>query len=351
MGRIKGENGTHRHWSTLSLKPAAQWLGWGVCALALVYGAEAAQTAAGDVVYEEAFARADVVPLNDSIEAATQALTYDRDNAQDLLFLGDLYRSRAGLPQDFEIRVSEGQKALDAYQQALAANPLNDVAEVGMGATFDLMRKYSDAFQSYKKAIAAQPHNGQFWLGVGRHFQQCGLLPEAEEAYWKAYRSPRGTEGSGAALTQIRSLPEMVGVPKPPPGADPWRRSRPETANGARRRRFPGLVFLSGWPGQSRCPGAHARRRSPTDMHIGEGSRIPGHLLWPSATRTTSCPGHQRMCTGILNAIALATRTRRLACRCIGDLPAPRFLPCAAPRLLLRMTALLATSRITRWAR
>jgi hypothetical protein len=34
-----------------------------------------------------------------------------------------------------------------------------------------------------------------------------------------------------------------------------------------------------------------------------EGENVWGHLLWPSATRTTSCPGHQNRCTLLENAL------------------------------------------------
>ena len=50
---------------------------------------------------------------------------------------------------------------------------------------------------------------------------------------------------------------------------------------------------FAGWPGQLACPGARARHCECTGgSRNSRGST--GGLLWPSATRTTSCPGHQR---------------------------------------------------------
>src|ERR1017187_9918181 len=41
------------------------------------------------------------------------------------------------------------------------------------------------------------------------------------------------------------------------------------------------------------CPGARARHRERTGGHQ-QNRKSTDDLLWPSATRTTSCPGHQK---------------------------------------------------------
>jgi O-antigen ligase len=137
LGRLKEE----WHWSTLSLAPLGRWLGWGVVLLSLIYGVEVARTALSDWAYERAVAREDEAPISESIAGAEEALGYDRGNAQALVFLGDLHRYQAALQKNNEDRLSEGQKALDAYQKALQANSLDDSVQARMGMASDLMRK------------------------------------------------------------------------------------------------------------------------------------------------------------------------------------------------------------------
>jgi tetratricopeptide (TPR) repeat protein len=221
LGRFKEEAEVARHWSTLSLAPLGRWLGWGVVVLSLVYGAEVARTGLSDIGYEEAFARADEVPVSESIQGVEDALVYDRGNAQALMFLGDLYRYKASRQSEIEGRLSEGQKALDAYQKALRANTLDDSLQGRMGMAFDVMRRYPEAFFCYKQAVTAQPYNGQFWFRLGNHYWERGMLDKAEEAYLMSEYSPHGgTEGSDAEQ-QLRRLPEMEDVPRPAPGTNP----------------------------------------------------------------------------------------------------------------------------------
>lgn len=221
MGRFKVEPEVAQHWSTLSLAPLGRWLGWGVVVLSLIYGVEVARTAVSDIVYEGAFANADVVPNSESIEGAEEALGYDRGNVQALVFLGDLHRYKASRQKEIEGRLDEGQKALDAYQKALQVNPLDDTVPARMGMTFDVMRRYPEAFFCYEQAVTAQPYNGQFWYWLGNHYWGRGMLDKAEEAYLLSIKCPHGGEKSGDAEEQLRRSPEMEGIPKPAPGTNP----------------------------------------------------------------------------------------------------------------------------------
>jgi O-antigen ligase len=128
LGRLQEEK--EMHWSTLSLAPLGRWLGWGVILLSLVYGAQVARTALSDWTYEEAYARADEIPLSDDIEAAEEALRYDPGNAPALVFLGDSHRSYAALQKKTEDREREESLALEAYHKALRANPLDRSVEL-----------------------------------------------------------------------------------------------------------------------------------------------------------------------------------------------------------------------------
>ena len=219
LGRLKKEE--IPHWSTVSFASWGPWFGRAVILLSLIYGVQVGRTAAGDIAYEKVFSRALEVPTSESITGAEQALTYDRGNAQDLMFLGDLYRYQASRQQALDDRIRLGQKALDAYRLALRANPLDQTIEARMGMTFDVMKRYSEAFFCYKTAVTTEPYNGQYWYWLGNHYWERGLLEKAEQAYLRAQSCPHGTEGSAEAEAELRASPEMKDVPPPAVGTDP----------------------------------------------------------------------------------------------------------------------------------
>jgi O-antigen ligase len=221
LGRIKEEDSVVKHWSTFSLAPLGRWLGWGVVAFSLVYGAIIARSAVSDIIYELAYNHVDEFPASQSIEAAQQALVYDPGNAQALIFLGDVYRFKADRQDDMDARLDEGQKALDAYQKALKANTLDDTIHARMGMSFDLMRRFPEAFFCYSQAATAQPYNGQFWYRLGNHFWDRSMWAKAEEAYLVAAKCPHGGTDSIQAEKELRQLPEMQDVPWPAPGTNP----------------------------------------------------------------------------------------------------------------------------------
>lgn len=228
LARIKREEWVARHWSSLSLVPLGRWLGWGVIVLALVYGIWVARAAMSDIIYEETFNRMETVAASESIAAAKEALAYDPGNAQAWVMLGDLYRFKASRQEGMEDRLADGQNALVAYQQALMANPLDDTIHARMGMTFDIMRRFPEAFFCYAEAVKAQPYNGQFWYRLGNHFWDRGMWVKAEEAYMMSISCPHGGEDAGQAEADLRQLPELEGVPKPTPGTNPL--TAPESA-------------------------------------------------------------------------------------------------------------------------
>jgi len=211
-----------RHWSTLSLAPLGRWLGWALLVFALAESFEIGRTALSDISYEHAFALANIDPTSvEAIEDVNEALNFDPGNAQAYLLLGDVHRVRASKEKEIEGRVAEGQKALDAYQKALLGNPLDDTIQARRGLTFDVMRRYSEAFFCYQEALTAQPHDGQFWSALGNHFWQRGLLQKAEQAYLIASQCPHGSEGSAASAKEVRAILDQQGYPPAAPGANP----------------------------------------------------------------------------------------------------------------------------------
>ena len=220
LGRLQRDEAI-RHWSTLSLAKLGAGLGSTVVLLSLLYGLEIGRTAVGDILYEQAYGQALAVPTGQSIQDAEQALAYDRGNVQALIFLGDLHRYQASRKEDIEDRISEGLKAMEYYQQALKGNVLDDSIHARMALTFDIMRRYSEAYFCYQDAVTHQPYNGQFWYWLGNHYWQRGMLEKAEASYLKAEQCPHGMEGSREAIDQLRALPGTQDVPTPSSGSNP----------------------------------------------------------------------------------------------------------------------------------
>ena len=100
LGRIQEEK--KPHWSTLLLSPLGRWLGVAVIVLSLVYGIETARMALSDLAYEQAFARHDTVPINESITATEAALRYDPGNVQASALLQDLQREQILIQKDVQ---------------------------------------------------------------------------------------------------------------------------------------------------------------------------------------------------------------------------------------------------------
>ena len=227
LGRFREDK--EAHWSTLSLAPLGRWLGGGVILLSLIYGAQVIRTDLSDQVYEAAFAREDLVPVSQSIEEAGRALSYDRGNAQAMVFLGDMHRLQALLQKNSDDRFSEGQQALDAYQLALQANALDDSLQTRMGQALDLMQKYPEALVHFRQALAAQPFNGLYWDWLGDHYAECGMVDEATQAHQMAeqysYRSKRGAgvekPMQTSPILDALPVPMSVAVPAAQPLAPP----------------------------------------------------------------------------------------------------------------------------------
>ena len=213
LGRLKTDS-VGAHWSIVPLAPLGRGLGWAVVVLSFCFAFMVARTGIGAVLYDRAYADAIIIPINQSIEQVDASLSFDRGNVSSWVLLGDLHRYRASRNDTFEEQVAEGQKALDAYQRAIRLNPLDDTIRARMGMTYDLMRRYSEAFFCYQAAVKAQPYNGQFWSWLGNHYWSRGMTDKAQEAYAKAQACPHGFEGSQDALKELQTLPGLEALPE-----------------------------------------------------------------------------------------------------------------------------------------
>jgi hypothetical protein len=220
LRRLSGEE-VPAHWSTISLAPAGRWLGAALLVLALAYGAEVTRTALGDIAYEQVMAKAEDAPTDQSIAGLQQALSYDPGNADAMLLLGDVDRVQAIDAKNFPDRVAAAQQALAAYKRAQKANPLDDTIQGRMGLTFDLMRRYQEAFFCYKAAVTARPYDGQFWSALGNHFWQRGMVRKAAEAYMIAENCPHGNEGAAQSVQEVSAIITQEGFALPAPGTNP----------------------------------------------------------------------------------------------------------------------------------
>ena len=130
LGRIKEER--EGHWSTLTVNALGRWLGVAAMVFAVLFAVEVVRTMESDSVYEKAEAKlqSEYVATTDSLAEADEALRSDAGNVQDQVWEGDLLRTNAAVQKDAAARVSEGQKALNAYEKALKENPLDGALQV-----------------------------------------------------------------------------------------------------------------------------------------------------------------------------------------------------------------------------
>ena len=221
LARIKDEPELIRNWSTVSLARLGRWPGLALALFSIAFGIYVTKNAVSDIIYESTASRADTVATSESVTAVQQALAYDPTNGSALKFLGDLHRYRASRQKDMDGRLAEGQLALDAYHRAALANPYDDTITALMGRTYDVMRRFPEAYFCYSTALANQPYNGEFWFRLGNHYWVRGMLQKAEEAFLLSANCPHGSAGSHEAEVDLRQLPEMEGVPQPAPGTNP----------------------------------------------------------------------------------------------------------------------------------
>lgn len=76
--------------------------------------------------------------------------------------------------------------SLQAYNNALAINPLNDQAWNNKGIDLGLLNKYDDALDAFTKATTINSSYAEAWYNMGVIFDIQGDYPSAIEAYNEA---------------------------------------------------------------------------------------------------------------------------------------------------------------------
>jgi tetratricopeptide (TPR) repeat protein len=79
-----------------------------------------------------------------------------------------------------------GDRAVAAYRQAAALNPLDGERWLDLGLALTRLEQFDDADEALRRALARDPSNAAFHLAVGRLREQQGLLHEARANYEQA---------------------------------------------------------------------------------------------------------------------------------------------------------------------
>jgi O-antigen ligase len=154
--------------------------------------------------------------LDVAFELGQKAVDADPRSPYALKYLGDLYRNRAAEASDPVVCATDAQQAAELYARAVAVNPYNDELLALQGLSYDLMRRYPEAYFIHSTVIQRQPYNGYFHLLMGLHYWRRNMLPDAQTEFEKGASCPHGREDNGSALKEIN---QILGEPvnaKPP---------------------------------------------------------------------------------------------------------------------------------------
>jgi LPXTG-motif cell wall-anchored protein len=112
---------------------------------------------------------------NKAIEAYNKAIAIDPNDKKALLNKGFAFAE-----------LGEHNKAIEAYKKAIAIDPNDKDALLIGGLVFFELGEYNKAIEAYNKAIAIDPNDAAAWAYKGTAFTVLGKYDEAIEAYNKA---------------------------------------------------------------------------------------------------------------------------------------------------------------------
>jgi len=108
------------------------------------------------------------------------------------------------------------EKAVEAYQRALAEFPDSPQALTSLGLALVQLQRYDEALKAYQQATRAAPEDPVPWERVGQLQERLGELQKAVQAYWKAGDLYVKSGDTGKAIENWKRItildPEHIGA-------------------------------------------------------------------------------------------------------------------------------------------
>ncbi|MDE1170141.1 MAG: O-antigen ligase family protein [Verrucomicrobium sp.] len=180
-------------------------------AAGLLFGAW--RTARGYYPWQQVEERLSSIPFRPAVALLKQAAQGDPLFSEAPARLGDFYRAEASLHADPAERDVLGREAIEWYQRALDADPLDDGLYLRLGMAYELLGRSGEAYLCYARIAGLQPHNGYFQGALARYYARRGMARQAIEAYRRAAACPFGAPPEAAAM--IERLEQKEKAPTP----------------------------------------------------------------------------------------------------------------------------------------
>jgi tetratricopeptide (TPR) repeat protein len=107
----------------------------------------------------------------------------------------------------------DNEKALAAYDKAIALDPSNPDGHIGRGRTLARLRRYDEALASYGEALKRKPddamalrYRGHNYINVRKINLALADLTRADEVARAAAGRPRITDGMASTITSDGAL-------------------------------------------------------------------------------------------------------------------------------------------------
>lgn len=161
---------------------------------------------------DEGFDYAESGKWDEAIRSYSQAVAINPRNAEAYIGIGDVY-----------MRAGKYKGGFVAYQQAVRVAPWNADAHYSLGAAYNDMAQYGDAFKPFVEAIRLDPDFAEAHFGIGYAYQwlqnykdalgylkqAVRLKPDYAEAHLSLGLTYLGLNNAKAAEEQLRILEGM----------------------------------------------------------------------------------------------------------------------------------------------